>query len=158
MTHSQIKNIFFTLCACLLFFIELSTYATLHRYDFYFQLCFFILLLTNHAQRRTLLAPLLFMSILSYLEVNIFGWSLVYCIPTITIAHFLDQHLRIKIIIPYALLICSFALKLVLGWYLHGIAVSWLHILQIITYNTSIITIGLAMSSYLEKNKPLNNN
>ncbi len=151
MTQPQIKNIFFILISCILFFIEIMLFALLREYNFYILLCFFITLTTEQTQKRTLVTPLFFMCILSYLEINIFGWNLVYIIPTIILANYLDQHLRLKTIIPYLLLTFALCLKIIIAWYMHGITISLTHATQIIVYNTVVMTLSLTMSSYLKK-------
>ncbi len=150
MTQPQIKNIFFAVLSCFLFFGEVVLFALLRHYDFYLLLCFFIALLTTMPQKRTLVAPLVLMCIFSYLELNIFGWCLVYIMPTIMLANYLDQHLRVKVIIPYLLLTFALCLKMILAWYMHNTNISLLHATQIIVYNTIIITLWIAIGSYLE--------
>lgn len=151
MTQSQIKNIFFAMLSCLLFFFELMLFALGQHYEIYLLLCFFITLIIKKSQHRTLVPPLLLMCIMSYLEINIFGWCLVYIIPTMLLANYLDQHLRVKFIIPYFLIIAALCIKMSLGLYMHEITVTWIHALQIITYNTFIIAIFVWISSRLEK-------
>ncbi len=155
MTQPQIKNIFFAVLSCLLFFVELILFAGLQQYDVYLLLCLFIILLTKNSQKRTLAVPLFLMSIFSCLEMNIFGWCLVYIMPTIMFANYLDQHLRVKVIIPYLLLTFALCLKMILGWYMHSITISWLHATQIIMYNTMIMILWITINSYLEKKFPI---
>ena len=149
MTQPQIKNIFFALASCILFFAEIMLFALMQQYTIYPLLCFFIILLVQHTKPHTLVTPLLLMSILSYLDVNIFGWCLVYSIPTIIFANYLDQHLRVKIIIPYLLLTFALYLKIFVAWYGHHIIISLIHATQIIAYNTFLITLFIAISLYL---------
>ncbi len=151
MTQPQIKNIFLILTSCMLFFVEIMLFALLREYNFYLLLCFFIALLIQAPQKRTLVAPLFLMCILSYLEMNIFGWSLVYIVPTILFANYLDQHLRVKVIIPYLLITFAVCLKMISAWYMHGITVSMAHATQIIVYNTFVIALFVAIGSWLEK-------
>ena len=150
MTQSQIKNIFFVLLSCLLFFLELILFAVMQQYEIYLLLCFFIALIVQQPQHRTLVAPLCLMSMMSYLEMNIFGWCLVYIMPTMMLANYLDQHLRIKVIIPYLLITAALCIKMSLGWYMHGITVSCMHATQILTYNTIVIALFLSIGAYLE--------
>ncbi|MBV8660727.1 MAG: hypothetical protein JO129_01105 [Candidatus Dependentiae bacterium] len=151
MTQPQIKNIFFVVISSLLFFLEIMLFALLQRYEIYPLFCFFIALLVQSPQKRTLVMPLFLMSLLSYLEINIFGWCLVYIIPTILLANYLDQHLRIKIIIPYCLLIFALCLKMILMWNMDGITISWIHAAQIIIYNIIILKMFIIVGAYLEK-------
>ena len=151
MTQSQIKNIFFIIVACLLFFVDLMFFALLQRHEVYSLLCFLIILIISKPQNRSLLVPLLLLSMMSYLEMNIFGWCFVYIVPTMFFANYLDQHLRVKIIIPYLVLTFALCTKIFLAWYMHGIAISFLPITQIITYNTIIIALFAWIDSHLEK-------
>ncbi len=151
MTQPQIKNIFLILTSCLLFFVEIMLFALAREYNFYLLLCFFIALLLQAPQKRTLVMPLFLMCMLSYLEMNIFGWSLVYIVPTIIFANYLDQHVRIKIIIPYLVLTFALCFKMLTAWYMHGITISVMHATQIIVYNTFVIALFVAIGSYLEK-------
>lgn len=151
MTQPQIKNIFFVVISCILFFVEISLFALMQQYNFYFLLCFFIALLSQMPQKRTLITPLFLMCMLSYLEMNIFGWCLVYIMPTIMFANYLDQHVRVKVIIPYLVLTFAICLKMIAAWYMHSINISWLHATQIIVYNTFIISLCMAIGSHLEK-------
>lgn len=149
MTQPQIKNIFFAIVSCILFFAEIMLFAIMRRYEVYFLLCFFIILLVQRPQRRTLVMPLFLMSLVSYLDINIFGWCFVYVVPTIIFANYLDQHLRVKIIIPYLLLTFALCLKMILAWCMHSIGISLFHATEIIVYNTGIITLFIAISSCL---------
>src|SRR3990167_8419594 len=126
MTQSQIKNIFFVLISCLLFFLELILFAIMQQYEIYLLLSFFIALITQQPQHRSLIVPLGLMSMMSYLEMNIFGWCLVYIMPTMMLANYLDQHLRVKVIIPYLLMIAALLVKMGLGWYMHDITISFM--------------------------------
>ncbi|MDP3787837.1 MAG: hypothetical protein Q8Q60_00800 [Candidatus Chromulinivorax sp.] len=155
MTQPQIKNIFFAVLSCFFFFGELILFAILQQYNFYLLLSFFITLLTKNSQKRTLAVPLFLMSIFSYLEMNIFGWCLVYIMPTIMLANYLDQHLRVKVIIPYLLLTFALCLKMILAWYMHNIIISWMHATQIMVYNTAILTLWITIHSYFEKKYPI---
>lgn len=150
MTQPQIKNIFFVAISCILFFVEILLFALMQQYNFYLLLCFFIALLTQMPQKRTLVAPLFLMSMLSYLEMNIFGWCLVYIMPTIMFTIYLDQHVRVKVVIPYLALTFALCLKMIAAWYMHSINISWLHATQIIVYNTIIISLFMTIGSYLE--------
>jgi hypothetical protein len=151
MTQPQIKNIFFVVISCFLFLIEIILFALLQQYDFYLLLCFFITLVIQMRQKRALAAPLFLMSMLSYLEMNIFGWCLVYIMPTMMFANYLDQHLRVKTIIPYTLLTFALCLKMIIAWFMYNINISALHATQIIVYNTIIITLFVVIGSHLEK-------
>ena len=151
MTQPQIKNIFFVVTSCLLFFLEIMLFALLQRNEIYLLLCFFIALIIESPQKRTLVMPLFLMSMMSYLEMNIFGWCLVYIMPTIMLANYLDQHLRIKIIIPYCLLAFALCLKMSLMWYMLGITISWIHAAQILVYNLVILKLCIMTGSYLER-------
>ena len=149
MTQPQIKNIFFAIASCILFFAEIMLCALMQRYEVYLLLCFFIVLLVQRPQKRTLVIPLFLMSILSYLDINIFGWCIVYIMPTIIFSNYLDQHLRVKTIIPYLLITFAVCLKMILAWFMHSIGISFIHAAQIIVYNTIVTTLFVAMSSYL---------
>lgn len=151
MTQPQIKNIFLILTSCLLFFVEIMLFALAREYNFYLLLCFFIALLLQAPQKRTLVIPLFLMCMLSYLEMNIFGWSLVYIVPTILFANYLDQHVRIKIIIPYLVLTFALCFKMVTAWYMHGVTISMMHATQIIVYNTIALIVCLTVRFYLGK-------
>lgn len=151
MTYPQIKNIFFFIASWILFFAEMTGYGFMQKYDIYFLLCFFITLTIYNTQKRTIVAPLFLMSVLSYVEMNIFGWCLVYIVPTIMFANYLLQNVRIKIVIPYLLLTFALCLKIIVAYYLHDITISWLHATQIIVYNTLILSVFLALSSHVEK-------
>jgi hypothetical protein len=151
MTQPQIKNIFLILTSCLLFFVEIMLFALAREYIFYLVLCFFIALLLQAPQKRTLVTPLFLMCMLSYLEMNIFGWSLVYILPTIIFANYLDQHVRIKIIIPYLVLTFALCFKMLTAWYMHGITISIMHATQIIVYNTMTLATCLTIRFYLGK-------
>lgn len=155
MTQSQIKNIFFFLISCLLFFFDIIIFVIMQRHDMYLLLCFFIMLLTANTQNRTILTPLFLLSAMSYLEMNIFGWAIVYIMPTMTLATYLDQHLRIKVIIPYILLSSALIIKMLLGWYTHSINISLHHAIEIFTYNMIIISLFISINSFFEKNQKI---
>ena len=151
MTQSQIKNIFFVLLSCLLFFLDITLFALMQHHDIYLLLCMFIALIAHHPQNRALVTPLFLLSAMSYLEINIFGWCLVYIIPTILFENYLDQHLRIKSIIPYFLLIFMLFIKISINSYIHGISPTYWHMAQNFSYNTAILSFFLMISSYLGK-------
>ena len=151
MTQPQIKNIFLILTSCLLFFAEIMLFAVAREYNFYLLLCFFITLLVQVPQKRTFVTPLFLMCILSYLEMNIFGWSLVYILPTIIFANYLDQHVRIKVIIPYLVLTFALCFKMLTAWYMHDINISIMHATQIIVYNTIALAACLTIRFYMGK-------
>ncbi len=151
MTQSQIKNIFFALLSCILFFADLMIFALLQRHQIYVLLCFFIVLIVAKAQHRALIIPLFLLSIMSYLETNIFGWCLVYIMPTMLFANYLDQHLRVKVIIPYLLITFTLCTKIILAWYMHDVATSWASVTEIITYNSFIVALFAWIGSWFEK-------
>ena len=151
MTQPQIKNICLILTSCLLFFAEIMLFAVAREYNFYLLLCFFITLLVQVPQKRTFVTPLFLMCILSYLEMNIFGWSLVYILPTIIFANYLDQHVRIKVIIPYLVLTFALCFKMLTAWYMHDINISIMHATQIIVYNTIALAACLTIRFYMGK-------
>jgi len=88
---------------------------------------------------------------MSYLEINIFGWCLVYIMPIMALAHYLDQHLRIKSIIPYILLISTLFIKINLNAYIHGITPTYWHMIHIFIYNIAILALFLTTASHLAK-------
>lgn len=151
MTQLQIKNIFLIILSCLLFFVELFLFALMQQHQIYLLLIFFIAVVVQHPQKRTLLVPLLSLSVMSYLDIHVFGWCLVYLMPTMVLANYLDQHLRIKIIIPYMLLIFALVLSMVLGCIWYDIAITLYKATETIGYNILILTLFLHIGSFFEQ-------
>lgn len=154
MTQPSIKNIFFVATSCLLFFIDLMFFACMHQHQVHLLFCFFIILIVIQSQKRSLIAPLVLLSIFSYLDNNIFGWSLVYIIPTMILAQYFDQHLHVKWIIPYLLLTAGLFIKFSLNFYMLDIAISSIHATEIIVYNTIGLTMFIMIGSWFEKKFP----
>ncbi len=111
MTQSFIKNIFFILISSFIFFIDITLFACMHQHYIDLLFCFFIAIIACNSKKSLFIIPLLFMSLFSYLDTNIFGWSLTYSLPIIIIADYLDQHLHVKWIIPYLLITTGIILK-----------------------------------------------
>jgi hypothetical protein len=88
-----------------------------------------ITLLSNSYTMTNLAFPLFFASLLSYLDTQIAGFSLIYLVPTLLYAKFLDEHLYVKKIIPYLLLLTALIV--------HAYAISWITATSI-----SVSTIG----------------
>ena len=151
MTQSQIKHIFFIITSCLLFLLDLALFSLLQHHSLHLLLCFFITLICQHPSNRLLVAPLLLLSLISYLDYEIFGWCLVYLVPTMALARFLDKQLRVKLIIPYLLLIFALFLKMFLASYMLGIDISWMHAFQLIFYNSLILSCFIMMWDLLQK-------
>ena len=150
MTQPFIKNIFFLATSCLLFFIDLIFFASMQQHQIDLLFCFFIVLLITKLKKRYLIWMLFLLSIFSYLDTNIFGWSLLYLIPIIALQDFLDQHLHVKWIIPYSLLTAGLILKFALCLYTKAIALSWVHATEILVYNCICLIILLLIHSYDE--------
>jgi hypothetical protein len=119
-----------------------------HQIDLLF--CFLIALVVGKPQKRSLIMPLLLMSIYSYLDANIFGWSMVYILPTIMLADYFDQHLHVKWIIPYLMLTAGIGMKFALNFIMHGIAISSIHATEIVTYNMIALVICTIIQNWLE--------
>lgn len=156
MTQLQIKNIFILVSSCIFFFIDIMLFAFMQQHQCDLLLCFFIMLIITHRKKRTLIVPLFLLSIISYLDFNIFGWSLIYIMPTMMLAYYLDQNLRVKIIIPFLLLITSLSLKILIAWYTHEVSMSLQTIIQTIIYNLIIMGLLMIMSHSLEKKFEIN--
>ena len=151
MTQSQIKHIFFIVTSCLLFLLDLTLFAFFQHHFLYLLLCFFIALICQHPSNRLLVTPLALLSLTSYLDYEIFGWCLVYLVPTMALARFLDKQLRVKEIIPYLLLTFTLLLKMMLASYMLHIDTSWLHTLQLIFYNSIILSCFVIIWHYAQR-------
>jgi hypothetical protein len=119
-----------------------------HQVDLLF--CFFIVLIIAKTQKRSLITPLLLLSIFSYLDTNIFGWALVYIMPTIMLAQYFDQHLHVKWIIPYLLVTAGLFMKFGLNLYMRHVMISSIHGTEIIIYNTFVLAIFIMIQTWLE--------
>lgn len=143
MTDSQIKNIIFIIIAFFLFFIEICLFSLCKSHIFLPTVCMIITLLSNSYTINNLIFPLFFASLLSYLDTQIAGFSLIYLVPTLLYAKFLDEHLYVKKIIPYLLLLTTLIV--------HAYAISWITktsisistISSLIWYNTICLVIFL---------------
>ncbi len=151
MTQHHIKNIFFILITCMLFFLELLIFSLMQKHQIQPLLCFFILLLTQPLQKRVLALPLYLLCLLSYLDTNIFGWCLVYIMPTMACAQYLDQHLQAVNIIPYCLIFTAMSLKTFFCWYFNDITISFSSYLTIYGYNSALIIVLITLQTYLAK-------
>jgi|GEM_PF-1507160 len=139
MTPSQIKNTCFVLFFIFIFFVELALFAILHTHTFYPLLCFFILLTNKNSSTRVLVSAIFLISLISYLDYNIFGWSLIYIIPIIILAKYFNKQLHIKFIIPYVLLIIGLIIKIVFEYYLLSIHILFQQNLYMLFYNTTLL-------------------
>jgi hypothetical protein len=151
MTQPFIKNIFFITVSCILFFLELVFFAGMQQHQFQFLFCFFIILIDKQQQKRFYVAPILLLSILSYLDTNIFGWSLSYVLATMMLADYFDQHLHIKWIIPYLLLTAGLFMQFGVNFYMLNTTISSIHATEIIVYNTIILIFFIIIKKWLEK-------
>jgi len=141
MTQSQIKNRFFLIVPCSLFCIELGMFSLLESHILYPILCFFIISINVYPSTRLLLIPIFFMSLLSYLDYNIFGWSLIYILPIMLLAQYLQKQIHVKIIIPYILLVSGLLLKINILSYNLNLTTSWRYKTCIIVYNILMLSI-----------------
>ena len=156
MTEQHLKNIYFFTLACILFFFDIVFFGLCNSNKIYSLLCLFIIIISKSHQHRTLLMPILLLSILSYLQVNMFGFAIIYLIPTMLIAYFLDQHLQAKFIIPYFLLGYALSLQRVIYFYLESIKTSYLFLSTTILYNICLIFILIMITNYFEKKSEKN--
>ena len=150
MTQSQIKNRFFIAVSFILFWIELSMFFLLHKHVLHLLLCFFITIINKHVPTRLLIIPLFLMSLVSYLDYNIFGWSLIYLMPIMLLSKYLDTRVLVKTIIPYILLASALLLKISISSYLLAIDTSWLYGIQTFAYNVIILYIFTTIYTYIE--------
>ena len=148
MTQSQIKNIFFALISSIFFLLDLMLFAIMQQHQIYLLLSFFIVFIIQSSQHRTVVAPLFLLSLLSYLDINIFGWCLVYILPTILFAHYLNQNLRMKYIISYILLFTALLLKLFLDSSIHRMTISSIYVIQVMAYNLILVLLLKIIQSY----------
>lgn len=139
MTQSQIKNRFFLIAPFILFFLELAFFSILQTHIIYLVLCFFIVSLNIYPSTRLLLLPIFLMSIISYLDYNIFGWSLIYIMPTIALGAYLEKQIQLKIIIPYILFLHALFLKISIACYILLTHTSYKLITSIIGSNILVI-------------------
>lgn len=151
MTQSQIKNRFFLIAPCLLFFMELAIFFLLQSHVIYLLLCFFIASINIYPSTRFSLLPIFLMSLISYLDYNIFGWSLIYLMPTMLLSRYLEKQIQLKIIIPYILLVSALLLKINIESYLLIISTSWRLGIQIMIYNVLILSVFIAIYHYFEE-------
>ncbi|MGZ6254989.1 MAG: hypothetical protein ACXWL5_03310 [Candidatus Chromulinivorax sp.] len=151
MTEQHLKNIYFFTLTCILFFCDILFFGLLNSNKIYSLLCLFIIIISKPHQHRTLLMPILLLSILSYLQVNIFGFAIIYLMPTMLIGYFLDQHLQAKFIIPYFLLMYALNLQRVINFYLQSIKTSYLFLSTTILYNICLIFMLIMITDYFEK-------
>jgi len=112
MTEPQIKNIFFISMTSLLFFVDLSLFSLLQQHSIFILECFIIILLKSKNQIKIVSYPFLLLCFISYLDNNIFGSCLIYMMPVVFIAKYFHKNIRIKIIIPYILIIIMMIIKL----------------------------------------------
>jgi len=141
MTQYQIKNIFFICLTFFLFFADIALFALFQQHLLLILNCFVILLLINHYPRCFLMTPILLLALLSYLDDNIFGSSLIYVVPTVFLANYLHEHLQIKSIIPYILLITTIIIKKQSLILMHISHISWTTTIYSIIYNSIVLSI-----------------
>lgn len=151
MTQSQIKNRFFLIAPCLLFFAELALFSILHSHLLFILLCFFIASMNIYPSTRFSLLPIFLMSLISYLDYNIFGWSLIYVMPIMMLALYLEKQIQLKIIIPYLLLVSALLLKINIESYALQSVTSWRFSLYMIICNTVILSIFMMIRYFFEK-------
>lgn len=140
MTQSQIKNRFFLIVPFILFFLESAFFSILQTHIMYLLLCFFIVSINIYPSTRLSLLPIFLMSIISYLDYNIFGWSLIYIMPTMALAMYLEKQIQLKIIIPYILLINALLLKISIACSILATHTSWRFIASIIGSNMLLLS------------------
>lgn len=151
MTQSQIKNRFFLIAPFILFFLELAFFSILQSHVIYLLLCFFILSINIYPSTRLSLLPIFLMSIISYLDYNIFGWSLIYIMPTMALAAYLEKKIQFKIIIPYILLLNALFLKINIACSMLKTQTSWKLITSIIGSNILVLSIFIIMCHQIAK-------
>lgn len=151
MTQRSINTIFFIIASCCLFFIDIVIFACMQQHQIDLLFCCIIVLSSHAWQKRFLAVPLLLLSMLSYLDTNIFGWALLYNIPTIILADYFDQHLHVKWIIPYLTLTAGLLLKLSLYACMGHVTISSIYATQIIVYNMICLIIFLKIYKYIAK-------
>lgn len=152
MTQSQIKNRFFILISCLLFFTEISFFSLLHQHILYPLLCFFIIILYRYSATRLLVIPIFLLSLLSYLDHNIFGWNLIYIMPIIFLSKFFYEHLQVKYIIPYLLLIISIVIQMKILNYMNLAYYTWQSCFFTLFYNIIILKVFITIYNLLKNN------
>ncbi len=148
MTQQQIKNSFFICLSILIFIVDLSLFAILQQHLLLLLHCFIVLLMAHQYQNRIIFPPLFLLSLLSYLDTNIFGSCLIYMLPTLFLAKYFKEHLQNKTVIPYLLLITSFIIKY---WTLNFIKIpqlSWQHCLMFMIYNLICLIFFNTMLNY----------
>lgn len=166
MTDFAQKHIFFILFPMLLFYIQIFLYAIIQHNAIDLLLCWIIILTIQHNNKTVLIGSILYLSIMSYLETNIFGISLLYTMPLIILYNYLDEILQIKKIIPYVLLIVAYSIQYLLIWHTQQIIIPINQILEkyaihclllcIANYAfkmvENICTHGIITSEYIKKN------
>ncbi|AXK60555.1 hypothetical protein [Candidatus Chromulinivorax destructor] len=151
MTQSQIKNRFFLIVPFILFFLELAFFSILQTHIMYLLLCFFIVSINIYPSTRLSLLPIFLMSIISYLDYNIFGWSLIYIMPTMALAMYLEKQIQLKIIIPYILLINALLLKISIACSILVTHTSWRFIASIIGSNMLLLSTFIIIYNKITK-------
>jgi len=151
MTYSYRKHIFFIIISSFIFLLDIVLFSFFQSHILYPLLCYFIVLIFQRRSNRFLIIPLLFLSCLSYLDCEIFGWCLVYLVPTMAFAYYLDKQLRVKIIIPYSLLFFALLLKIILMLYMLNIDISWIYALQLFFYNSMILSCFITTWKCIQK-------
>lgn len=151
MTQSQIKNRFFLIVPFILFFLELAFFSILQTHIMYLLLCFFIVSINIYPSTRLSLLPIFLMSIISYLDYNIFGWSLIYIMPTMAFAMYLEKQIQLKIIIPYILLINALLLKISIACSILATHTSWRFIASIIGSNMLLLSTFIIICNKITK-------
>lgn len=151
MTQSQIKNRFFLIVPFILFLLELAFFSILQTHIMYLLLCFFIVSINIYPSTRLSLLPIFLMSIISYLDYNIFGWSLIYIMPTMALAMYLEKQIQLKIIIPYILLINALLLKISIACSILATHTSWRFIASIIGSNMLLLSTFIIICNKITK-------
>ena len=141
MTQPFIKNIFFIFVVLFCFFFDMLTFSIMQKHALDLLFCLFITLLMHEEKKRYLVLPLGFLCLMSYLETNIFGWSLIYALPTIFLFKYFDQHLRAKWIIPYLLMNIAMFIKIIVNYYMLHIFIEPTTLLQILTLTNAVIAL-----------------
>jgi len=154
MTELSIKNISFLICSCTLFFLEILFFGFMQQHSMYLLLLFLITILLDGYQKRVIAVLFFLLCVLAYLDTNMFGSNFTYLsISTIT-AWYLDEQLRIKIVIPFFVLWTTLLCKIVSDGYLFNIEYGWKKIIIIIMMNSCILAFFLLIKQLIEKNKP----
>lgn len=151
MTQQQIKNIFFIGISLFLSFCDILLFSIQQHHFILIMHCWIIILLSRKIVPELLILPIFLLSLQSYLDDNMFGSCLLYIMPGLLLAEYLEEHLQITTVIPYILLAQTLLIKKGCWAYLHIAHYSWIYIIYLFAYNCLCIKMLMIIYKYIIK-------